>query len=390
LGFAAVTGGYLAVTTAEWVVPPLFPVLAPVLGLGTGTAGLVFAVLGVAIATGGLVGGFALVRVGPRVGIVVGLTLVAAGAVVCATADGLEGLLVGEIVLGLGSGTFFAPGVHSAGALAGERRRGIAIGIYGVAFSAGVALAGLLAALGDTWGWRVSFLATAGIAFAAALALVPFRLAAVRRQEGARPPFRLRAAVAPLAVGGVTAASQYGTVAFLPLYAVHAWGLSPGKAALVITVSRVLSVPAKLLTGNAADREGSLRIARRLGVVLALLGAWWTLAPGPEAAVGGAILFGAVVAALGPVGNVLALDAFAGRGQLLGAFRSAQIGLGAATSAILGAGAAVVGLRPMLVVTSIAIPASLLALRLGSAGAAPEAERGEQGVDAVVEGALEP
>ncbi|HET6548253.1 MAG TPA: MFS transporter, partial [Solirubrobacter sp.] len=264
----------------------------------------------------------------------------------------------------LGSGTFFAPGVHSAGALAGERRRGIAIGVFGVAFSAGVALAGLLAALGDVWGWRTSFLATAGVAVVAALAVVPLRLAGVQRERRTLGPFERRRALAPLAVGGVASASQYGTVAFLPLFAVEVWDMSPGTAALIITVSRILSVPAKLLTGNAADREGSLRIARRLGLALALLGAWWTLIPSPVVAAVGAVLFSALMASLGPVGNVLALDAFAGRGQLLGAFRSAQITLGAATSAILGAAAVAFDLRAPLAVAAIAIPAALLALRV--------------------------
>lgn len=366
--------------------------LAPVLDLGTGTAGLVFAVLGVATAVGGLAGGFTLARLGPRAGAVAGLALVAAGGAACATAGGLGSLLLGEIVLGFGAGAFFAPGVHSAGALAGDRRRGIAIGIYGVAFSGGVALAGLLAALGDVWGWRTSFLVTAGLALAAAAAILPLRLAPVRRSKDGHAPFRLHVvAAAPLAVGGVAAASQYGTIAFLPLFAVHAWGLSPGAAALVIVVSRILSVPAKLVSGNAADREGSLRIARRLGLALAALGAWWTLAPGPELAVGGAILFGALVAALGPVGNVLALDAFEGHGQLLGGFRSAQVGLGAATSAILGAGAALVGLRSVLVVTAVAIPGALFFLGRGASGrsAAPDPEHGEQSADGLVDGAVE-
>ena len=65
VGFAAVTGGYLATTTAEWILPPLFPLLAVELGLGTGDAGLMFAVLSGSVAVGGLVGGYALVRFGP-------------------------------------------------------------------------------------------------------------------------------------------------------------------------------------------------------------------------------------------------------------------------------------------------------------------------------------
>ena len=57
VGFAAVTGGYLATTTAEWVLPSLFPLLAVELDLGTGDAGLMFAVLSGSVAVGGLAGG---------------------------------------------------------------------------------------------------------------------------------------------------------------------------------------------------------------------------------------------------------------------------------------------------------------------------------------------
>jgi DHA1 family purine ribonucleoside efflux pump-like MFS transporter len=367
-GFAAVTGGYLATTTAEWVLAPLFPLLALELGLGTGDAGLMFAVLSGSVAVGGLAGGFLVVRIGPRAGVLLALGLVAAGGLASAAATAQGPLLVGQAILGLGSGAFFAPGLRTAAELAGTRRRGLAIGIFGVAFSGGVALAGLLAALGELWGWRASFVAAAVLAVLTAtwclVVGLPLRLPA--SPPGGRP-LGLRSAVAPVAVGGVAAACQYGTVAFLPLFAVYAWDFSPGTAALVITLSRILSVPAKLLSGNAADRDSSLRIARRLGVGLALLGACWTVAPWPELAVSAAVVFGAFVAALGPVANILALDAFEGRAQLLGAFRSAQIGLGAATSALIGVGAALFDLQSTLVVAAVAVPSSLLLLGRGAA-----------------------
>lgn len=154
--------------------------------------------------------------------------------------------------------------------------------------------------------------------------------------------------------------------------------MSPGTAALVITVSRVLSVPAKLVAGNTADREGSVRIARRLGLGLAVLGALWTAAPWPALAIVAAVVFGAFVAALGPVASILALDAFEGRTQLLGAFRSVQIGFGAATSALIGAGAALFGLQATLIVAAVAVPLSLVLLGRGAPAARvpSTAERG--------------
>ena len=362
VGFAAVTGGYLATTTAEWVLPPLFPLLAVELDLGSGDAGLMFAVLSASVAVGGLVGGFAIGRLGPRLGATLALLVVLAGALLSAVSSGQAGLMLAQAVLGFGSGAFFVPGIRTAAQMAGARR-GLAIGIYGVAFSGGVALGGLLAALGGVWGWRATFVATAVLAGLAAawclLARLPERLPPPPTGGGG---FRPTAAIAPIAVGSVAAASQYGTVAFLPLFAVYAWDVSPETAALVITVSRVLSIPAKLLSGNAADRESSVRIARRLGVGLALLGACWTAAPWPAVAVVAAVVFGAFVAALGPVANVLALDAFEGRTQLLGVFRSVQIGVGALTSALLGGAAAIFGLQAALVVAAIGFPVSLVVL----------------------------
>ena len=362
VGFAAVTGGYLATTTAEWVLPPLFPLLAVELDLGSGDAGLMFAVLSASVAVGGLVGGFAIGRLGPRLGATLALLVVLAGALLSAVSSGQAGLMLAQAVLGFGSGAFFVPGIRTAAQMAGARR-GLAIGIYGVAFSGGVALGGLLAALGGVWGWRATFVATAVLAGLAAawclLARLPERLPPPPTGGGG---FRPTAAIAPIAVGSVAAASQYGTVAFLPLFAVYAWDVSPETAALVITVSRVLSVPAKLISGNAADRESSVRIARRLGVGLALLGACWTAAPWPAVAVVAAVVFGAFVAALGPVANVLALEAFEGRTQLLGVFRSVQIGVGALTSALLGGAAAIFGLQAALVVAAIGFPVSLVVL----------------------------
>ena len=369
-GFVAVTAGYLMTTTAESLLAPAFPQIAGDLGFGTAGAGAAFAVLAGAIAVGGLAGGFLLARVGARAGAVAGLVLVAAGSLAAAAAGGRAALLLAQVVLGLGSGVFFPSGLRGAASLAASRRRGLAIGIFGIAFSGGLAVAGGLAALGDVWGWRVSYLVAGGLALAGAvgcLAVLP-RLRVPRAPRTAvRRPAQLHALLrTPVTVGGVAAASQYGTVAFVPLFAVHEWGLSPAAAAVLIMVARILSVPAKLVSGNSADRAGALRIARRLGLVLALLGAWWTILPGPGAVLWAAVLFAAFVSGLGPVANVLALEGFEEHAELLGAFRSTQIALGAAAGAVIGAGAAAVGLRPVLIVAAVGIPLSLLLLERGA------------------------
>jgi MFS family permease len=173
----------------------------------------------------------------------------------------------------------------------------------------------------------------------------------------------------------VAAASQYGTVAFLPAFAVSAWGLAPATAALLLGAARVLSVPAKLISGGSADQAGALRVARRLGLSLAVLGVWWTVVPNPAAAAWASVLFAAFVSGLGPLANLLAFEGFGRRGALVGVFRSAQVGLAAATSAAIGGLSSGVGLRPALALAS-ALPAVLLVVRR-----APAVRAGEPGGD---------
>lgn len=372
LGFAAATGGYLAVTTGESLLAPVLPAIRGELGLDLRGAGLALGLLSASIATGNLGGGALLARWGVKPGALAGLAVSAGGGLLAAASQGRAVFLLSQALLGLGSGVFFAPGLRAVGVLGGTRRRGLAMGAFGVAFSSGLALAALLAALAGRWGWRSSFAAAGVLALAAALvtavAPLPGRPGPHGREPGGgtreRSPVaggsRALGALAgarlllgaPLLVGGVAAASQYGTVAFLPSFAVTAWGLSPATAALLLAAARVLSVPAKLVTGNASDQAGGYRIARRLGLLLAVLGACWTLAPGPVA-MAAAPVFAAIVSGLAPVANVLAFERYGSSGMLLGAFRSAQIGLAAAAGAVIGGAAAASGLRPVLAVAAL-------------------------------------
>lgn len=356
LGFATATVGYLAVTTGESLLAPLLPLLRGELGLDLREAGLALGLVSAAIAVGNLAGGALLARRGTRQGTVAGLAVAAAGGLVAAASQGPPSFLLGQALLGLGSGVFFAAGLRAVGVLGGSRR-GLAMGVFGVAFSGGLALAALLAALAGAWGWRASFVAVAVLALAtalaAALAPLPGPPAPTAAGAASGPGEVLRRLLAsPLLVGGVAAASQYGTVGFLPSFAVTAWGLSPASAALLLAAARLLSVPAKLVSGNAADQAGSYRIARRLGLLLGVLGACWTLLPVPVAPLA-AVVFAAFVSGLGPVANVLAFERFGGSGMLLGAFRSAQIGLAAAAGAGIGVVSAAFGLRPVLAVSAL-------------------------------------
>ncbi len=361
LGFAVATAGYLSVTTNEALLAPVVPVVRDELGISIGTTGLALGLLSLAIAAGNLLGGLVLARWGAKRGIVAGVAVSAAGGLATALSHGRLEFLLAQVLVGLGSGTFFAPGLQAVGVLGGTRRRGLAMGLFGVAFSGGLALAALLAALADAWGWRLAYGSIAALAAVVACGCALTGLPSTPAGGGMpRPLYALRRLLRrPMLVGGVASASQYGTIAFLPTFAVAVWGMSPAGAALALTAARLLSVPAKLASGNATDAAGTFRIARRLGLVLAVLGVCWTVLPGPGPGLWAAVVFAALVSGLGPVANVLAFDSYGTEGMLLGAFRSVQIGLGAATSALIGGVSAMVGLRPTIAV-AVLLPVVLL------------------------------
>ncbi|MBK5224784.1 MAG: MFS transporter, partial [Acidimicrobiia bacterium] len=110
-------------------------------------------------------------RWGVRPPLLVACSLVSIGGLVAATASGLVQFLLGQAALGLAAGVFFAPGISSAGALGGTARRGLTMGIFGVAFSIGLAVAALLTAASSRLGWQSAFVAVAALGAAAGIAL---------------------------------------------------------------------------------------------------------------------------------------------------------------------------------------------------------------------------
>ncbi len=359
--FAAVCGGYLAVTVGESVLAPLYPLAAEELGVDVAQAGLALGLMTGSIAIGNVAGGAAMGRWGVRTPLLVACSLVSIGGLVAATAGGLTQFLVSQVALGLAAGVFFAPGISSAGALGGTARRGLTMGIFGVAFSLGLALAALLTAAGSRLGWQSAFLAVAALGLAAGVALGATTLPSNRAATTPLTGSMWRALGPATAVGCAAAVGQYGTVNFFPLFAVEEWEMGAGAAALTLAVARVVSAPVKTGAGHLADRYGARRTSQGLGLVLLVSGALWIVAPTPAWGAVPAVLFAATVSGVFPLANLLSLDALGDRGALLGTYRSAQMATGAVAAAAIGAGAATIGLRATLAVTLLA-PATLVAL----------------------------
>lgn len=348
---------YLAATTGEALLSPAFPTAAADLGLDLALAGSAFAALTAAIAAGNLAGGMLVPRLGTSRLICAGVLLTGLGALVTALAHDFVQLVGGQVMLGAGAGLYFPAGLHAVGVLAGPHRKGFAMGIYGVAFSAGLALAAVLAAVGADHGWRTPFVIATGLSVVAAVATVRLRLPRITTPTTRVP---VRAVLgAPTAVASIGALSQYGTVSFLAVFATDEWGLSAASAATLLAAGRVLSIVAKLVSGASADRRGPRASARRTGTALVATGLAWALLPASVPAYVLAAVFAGTVSSIFPIANMLALEGFGQQGSALGLYRSVQIGVGSLTAFLIGQLGQSVGLRPVITVAVVA-PAGLL------------------------------
>jgi predicted MFS family arabinose efflux permease len=314
-----------------------------------------FGLLALSIAVANLVGGAVLGRFGARALMLAGLAATTAGAVVAALAAGFALVVAAQVLLGAGAGLYFPAGLQAVPVVSGAGRRGFAMGIYGVAFSAGLTIAAVLGALGATSSWRIAFWCAAGLAAAAFLATLTLRLGP---PSGAPVSLRFPAKAVlglPTVIGAVGAVCQYGAIPFLTTFAVDEWGLRAGQAAALLAVGRVLSIIAKLLSGVSSDRRGPIASARTTSLVVGVTGVAWVLLPAGWPAYACAALFAGAVSSFFPVANMVAVDYLGAHGPALGAYRSAQIGIGAAAGWLIGRIGETVGLRPTLLV-AVATP----------------------------------
>jgi NNP family nitrate/nitrite transporter-like MFS transporter len=359
VAFVLVCASYLAVTVGEQLLSPLFPVARDELGLDLGDGGIAFGVLTISIALANLLGGAVLTRVGPTTAIQASTVATMVGSIIAATAHGLPQLVFAQVFMGLGAGLFFPAGLQLVTRIAGPSRRGMAMGMYGVAFSVALTVAAVLGAAGAEQGWRIAFWIGCGIAVVALAASVFIRDG---RDPAPHPgPIDWRAVAGlPTVVGAVGAVCQYGSIPFLTTFAVDRWGLRESAAAILLAVGRVISIVAKIIAGASADRIGPMRSAQRTAAVLVATGLGWVFLPGGWVTYAIAAIFAGTVSSLFPIANLLAVERFGRHGGALGAYRSTQIAFGALAGFLIGTLGERIGLRPVL---AVACCAPLLLLR---------------------------
>ncbi len=367
LAIIAVTLTYVAVTVGESILAPVLPLASADLGFGAAEAGRLLGILSLSAGVGNLGGGVVLGRFGPRISSLAGVGLTTIGAALAATGSGTARFTAAHVLMGLGAGIFFAGGIYSIGVLADPGRRGRSMGLYGIAYSLALAAAAGLVAVIGTEAWRGVFGVAAGLGVVAFVAVASTGLPS-RPERAERVPGRgLRLLGVPVAVGSVAAIAQFGLVAFVPTFAVDRWAVTASTAALILFAGRVISIPGKAWAGTLADRHGAMGAARRVTWTLLSSGIAWLIVPLPMVAAAAAAVFAGAAGAMFPVANVVAVERFGGRAELLGFFRSAQMGVAGVSAWLVGLGASAADLRSILLVGVVAL-AALLAVRAEPGG----------------------
>ena len=311
--FGYLTVVYFLAGASETFISPLFPLLRHDLGLDVSDQATLIAALTVSIALGNLAGGWIGSRFSDRLAVRLAAALLTAGSLASGLATSFLTIGVGQVLAGLGTGLFFAPGLALVGRMY-PGSLGRAIASYGLGYSCGLAVAAFASALGDQL-WRLPFLVTAGLALIGAV-FTPH----LPEAEGAYRPGAIRDALSYLRAAPYRAALTVGVVAGICNYIViglapeHFVGqdVSAGVIGALIGTGRVASMAGKYVSGWLLDRIGGPLTAQLL---MSLLVAFGLLELATPSRVGLIAVIPVVCASamLFPVSNAMVVAALPGR-----------------------------------------------------------------------------
>jgi MFS family permease len=261
---------YLMAAIAETLISPLYPLIRQDLHLSVAQQASLTAVMTAAVALCNVLGGVLGHRYGDRVIIRMAAIALTLGSITSGTAHSYDVLLSGQVLIGIGSGLFWASGMATIRRMFAGRL-GRIVAAYGLAYSGGLGLAAFAGDLGIGY-WRWAFYATA----AASLCLVVFsprlqdaengasavnQLWTSLRRSLARTSYRMALVTAVIA-----STSHYIILGFAPLLFTE----RGGKLVIIVTflgIGRFISAGGKYGAGWLVDKFGG-----RVSAVCIMLG----------------------------------------------------------------------------------------------------------------------
>lgn len=261
LALFALTIAAYAIGTTEFVIVGLLPTVASDLGITLPMAGLIVSIYALGVTFGAPVLTALTGRIGRKMLLLGLMALFVAGNALAALSPGYGILLIARVLSAFAHGVFFSVGATIAAGLVAPDRRASAIALMfmglTVAIVTGVPLGTII---GQTFGWRATFAAVAGLgvlAFLAIALLLPARL-----PESA--PARLMDQVKVLGSGrlllvfAMTALGYGGTFVtftYLTPMLEEVTGLSSSAVSLVLVLYGLAIAAGNLSGGRFADRN---------------------------------------------------------------------------------------------------------------------------------------
>jgi MFS family permease len=295
---------------------PLVPSYVDEFELSKTGAGILVGAFGAGAVLGGIVGGIAAARLGPKRAVVAGLVLLGLASLAFATAGSAEALVAARLIQGLSSTITWAGALTWLTVTTPPERRGEVIGTAFGAAVFGAVLGPLFGGVAEVVGTRPSFVAVALVAFASAALAAPARAS---RGEPLSTTGLAEAFRDPRFLGGLwlnaLPAFMFGTLIVLGPLALDDSGWSALAIGLVFLVAGLFEAVLNPIVGRVTDRRG-----RRLPIRVALLAS-------TVAGVGLALVTAPAAAAVLIVCGFLAFGGLYTPGMALTSHRAESVGL---------------------------------------------------------------
>jgi predicted MFS family arabinose efflux permease len=255
------TLGAFSIGTEGFMIAGLLPALAQDLNVGLSAAGQLVTAFSLAYAVGAPVMAVLTAGMERRRLLALAIAGFSIANLLAALAPNYAGLLAARLLLALSAASFMPAASGYAAASGGLERRGRALSMVtnglSLAIVAGVPLGVLV---GQSFGWRATFLVVGGLAVLSFLGIV---FGMPRQVPGTTPDLGERLALAKrpdmlavLATSVLTVAGTFTLYTYLSVFLAEVAGVGPKGLALVLLGFGVASAVGTRLGGSAADHWG--------------------------------------------------------------------------------------------------------------------------------------
>jgi predicted MFS family arabinose efflux permease len=267
--------GNFAVGTGVLIVTGLLPLMARDLGQSVSAMGQAVTAFAIAVAVGGPLLAGPTSRLDRRRLLVVAMLLTAVGHLVCAVAPEYWSVLAGRVIAGVGAGLFTPHAATAAALIAGPERRGRAIALVFIGFTAstvlGVPIGTILA---DVVGWRATLAMVGGLALLAAIWVrvqVPGALFAQSIDRASwRQVTRMPRLQLILATTLLQSLGQLTLLTYVAAVHVANIGASNATVGALFAVNGIAGIFGNLASGRLVDRHGASGVVAGLILIVAV------------------------------------------------------------------------------------------------------------------------